>query len=83
MSEDLRRAMVGLLGLPRRSGLAWHLDTNGMLLIEAATDLATYRVFVQTLEPNREQPTRCRALRERVESLPAVEAVPADVTAAA
>jgi len=53
------------------------------LLVEAVTDAATYRVFLQTLEPNREQPTRSRALRERVESLPAVEAVPADMAAAA
>lgn len=83
MLHDLRRAMVGLMALPRIGGLTWHLDPNGLLLVEAATDVATYRVFLQTLEPNREQPTRSRALRERVESLPVVEAVPADMAAAA
>lgn len=83
MLHDLRRAMVGLLGLPRRDGLTWHLDPNGLLLIETTTDEATYRVFVQTLETNREQPTRSRALRERVESLPVVKAASTDMAAAA
>lgn len=82
MLDDLRRAMVGLLALPTTGGLIWRLDPNGLLLIETATDVATYRVFVQTLEPNRDQPTRSRALRERVESLPAVDAG-ADMAAAA
>ncbi len=83
MLDDLRRAMVGLMGLPRQGGVNWHLDPNGLLRIEAATEVATYCVFVQTLEPNREQPTRSRALRERVETLPAVEAPAANVAAAA
>lgn len=82
MLDDLRRAMVGLLALPMKGDLTWRLDPNGLLLIEAATDVATYRVFVQTLEPNREQPTRSRALRERVESLPKMDA-PAETAAAA
>lgn len=74
MLDDLRRAMVGLLALPMTAGLTWRLDPNGLLLIEAATEVATYRVFVQTLEPSREQPTRSRALRERVRSLPKSDA---------
>lgn len=82
MLYDLRRAMVGLLGLSRQGGLMWRADPNGLLLIEAATDVATYRAFIQTLEPNRDQPTRSRTLRERVESLPQPEA-PATVAEAA
>ncbi|MBV2146679.1 hypothetical protein KRZ98_00030 [Sphingobium sp. AS12] len=82
MLYDLRRAMVGLLGLSRQGGLTWRADPNGLLLIEAATDVATYRAFIQTLEPNRDQPTRSRTLRERVESLPQPEA-PAAVAEAA
>ncbi|MBA4781335.1 hypothetical protein [Blastomonas sp.] len=74
MLHDLRRAMVGLLGLSPQGGLTWRADASGLLLIEAATDVATYRVFIQTLEPNRDQPTRSRAMRERVESLPQPEA---------
>lgn len=71
---DLRRAMVGFMGLPLIGGLTWRLDPDGMLLVEAATDVATYRVYLQTLEPKREQPTRSRTLRERVESLPQQDA---------
>jgi hypothetical protein len=82
MLHDLRQAMVGLLGLSRQGGLTWRADPNGLLLIEAATDVATYRVFIQTLEPNRDQPTRSRTLRERVESLSQLEA-PAAVAEAA
>jgi len=81
MLHDLRRALVGLLGLPRLEGLAWRVDPEGLLLIEVATDVATYRVFIQTLEPNRDQPTRSRTLRERVESLPQLEAPAAGAAA--
>lgn len=82
MLYDLRRAMVGLLGLSRQGGLTWSVDPNGLLMVEAATDLATYRAFIQTLEPNRDQPTRSRTLRERVESLPQPDASPAVAAAA-
>lgn len=78
MLEDLRRAMVGLMGLPITGGLRWELDPKGLLLIEAQTEEADVRVFIQTLEPNRDQPTRSRALRERVVSLPKGDTPTAD-----
>ena len=74
MLTDFRRVLVGLLELPLVTGLAWHIAPEGVVMIEASTDVATYKVFVQTLEGNREQPTRSRALRERVVSLPKPEA---------
>lgn len=70
MADDLRRALVGLCSLKREGGLTFKLDPNGLLCVEATTALATYRVFVQAIEPERDEPTRCRALREKVESLP-------------
>ena len=73
MLSDLRRATVGLLALPITGGLTWKLDPAGLLMVEASTDVARIRVFIQTLEANREQPTRERKLRERVESLPKLE----------
>ena len=78
MLEDLRRAMVGLMGLPMTGGLRWELDPKGLLLIAAQTEEADVRVFIQTLEPNRDQPTRSRALRERVVSLPRGDTPTAD-----
>jgi hypothetical protein len=78
MLADLRRAMVGLMGLPMTGGLRWELDPKGLLLIEAQTEEAAVRVFIQTLEPNRDQPTRSRALRERVVSLPKGDTPTAD-----
>ena len=74
MLADFRRALVGLLDLPLVTGLAWHIAPEGVVVIEASTEVATYKVFVQTLEGNRDQPTRSRALRERVVSLPKPEA---------
>ncbi|HEX7853462.1 MAG TPA: hypothetical protein VF503_07170 [Sphingobium sp.] len=76
--SELRRAAVGLLALPITGGLTWKLDPNGLLLVEASSDVALFRVFIQTLEANRDQPTRERTLRERVESLPRPEASNAD-----
>ena len=73
MLGDLRRAMVGLLALPMTGGLTWSLDPKGLLLVQTQMQDATVRVFIQTLEPNREQPIRSRALRERVESLPKID----------
>nr|WP_295108396.1 hypothetical protein [uncultured Caulobacter sp.] len=77
LSSDLKRALVGLLGLPITGGLVWKLDPNGLLAVEASSDVARFRVFIQTLEANREQPTRERKLRERVESLPRASATDA------
>lgn len=70
MLSDLRRAAVGLLALSISGGLTWKLDPSGLVMVEGATDVARFRVFIQTLEANREQLTRERKLRERVESLP-------------
>jgi hypothetical protein len=81
MAEDLRRALVGLYGLKREGRMTFKLDPQGMLCIEAMTALATYRVHVQAIEPERDEPTRCRALREKVESLPKSEAVPVQAAA--
>lgn len=78
LSSDLKRALVGLLGLPITGGLTWKLDPNGLLMVEASSDVARFRVFIQTLEANREQPTRERKLRERVVSLPKSPATNAD-----
>lgn len=74
MLSDFQRALVGLFDLPLVTGLTWHLDPNGLLMVEASTEVATYRVFMQTLEDNRGQLTPSRALRERVESLPKPDA---------
>lgn len=76
MVDDLRRALVGLYGLKRDGGMTFKLDPKGLLCIEAMTALATYRVYVQAIEPERDEPTRCRALREKVESLRQPEAAP-------
>lgn len=83
MLSDFRRALVALLELPLVTGLAWHIAPEGMVMIEGSTDLATYKVSVQALEGNREQATRSRALRERVESLPKTDASVAETAAAA
>lgn len=77
LRSDLKRALVGLVGLPIIGGLTWKLDPNGLLMVEASSDVARFRVFIQTLEANREQPTRERKLRERVESLPKASATDA------
>lgn len=76
--SDLRRAAVGLLALPIAGGLTWQLDPNGLLMVEASSEVARFRVFMQTLEANREQSTRERKLREEVKSLPKLEASNAD-----
>lgn len=81
MADDLRRALVGLYGLPREGDVTFRLDPHGLLSIEATTTLATYRVHVQTIEAERDEPTRCRALREKVESLPKSEAEPVQAAA--
>lgn len=81
MADDMRRALVGIYGLARESGLTFKLDPKGLLCIEATTALATYRVHVQAIEPERDEPTRCRALREKVESLPKTEAAPVQAAA--
>lgn len=77
LSSDLKRALIGLFGLPITGGLTWKLDPNGLLAVEASSDVARFRVFIQILEANREQPTRERKLRERVESLPKASATDA------
>ncbi len=81
MADDLRRALVGLYGLTREGGLTFKLDPNGLFCIEATTAFATYRVHVQAIEPERDEPTRCRTLREKVESLPKTEATPVQAAA--
>jgi len=77
MLVDIRHALECLFDLPVVSDMTWKVDPKGLLLIEAATDLATYRVYVQTLEENRDTAIRARALRERAESLPKAEAAQA------
>lgn len=69
MAEDLRRALVGLYDLSRDDSMTFELDPKGLLCIQAMTPLATYRVFVQAIEQERDEPTRSRALRDKVESL--------------
>ena len=74
MADDLRKALVSLCGLKRVGGMTFRLDPKGLLSIEATTVLARYRVYIQSIEPARDEPTRSRALRQRVESLPEPEA---------
>ncbi len=81
MADDLRRALVGLYGLKREGGMTFKLDPKGLLCIEATTALAAYRVHLQAIEPERDEPTRCRTLREKVESLPKSDAAPLQAAA--
>lgn len=60
---DFLRAVSGLLATVDVTDLAWGLDPEGLLAIEARTEAATYRVFVQTL---REDGGRHRTLLDLV-----------------
>jgi hypothetical protein len=64
MQSDLLAIIPALLGLERVGGLAWELDTEGLLMIKVWTKEATICAYMQTLEEGRD--TRSRKLLEKV-----------------
>jgi hypothetical protein len=68
MQSELLATLPTLLGLQRESDLIWRLDPEGLLMVEVATQVASVRVYLQTLEKGRD--TASRKLLERVKAPP-------------
>lgn len=66
---DFKRVMTGLLDLPLSQGIAFYLDPMGMLRIDAMTDAADFRAYIQTLREGEAEGAQVpeRARLKRVE----------------